>query len=305
MNVSPAEDTATDQVPPGQAKPCPLISVVMVVRNGAATFERALQTVISQDRSLVECIVIDGASTDGTVEILRRYNDRIDFWSSEPDAGIYDAMNKGAARARGRYVYFLGCDDLLLLNLRELERHLVDSLTIYYGNVVRQHSRRVYDGQFNAWKLSRRNICHQAIFYPAHLVARWQFTTDYKLLADWEFNLRCFGDKSLRFQYIPLTVASFTGGGASFKQRDPAFERDRTQLYRRYLPTYIYLAHLVRKTGRRQLRTLRQLMRRLNGQVTAATPSAGYDQPLRAPSPNLPGAPPSASNLAMVPPPGK
>ncbi len=242
----------------GSGIPCaaPLVSVIVVVYNGAATLERALESVFSQDRSLVECVVIDGGSTDGTVDLLERFSAQIDDWKSEPDAGIYDAMNKGADRARGRFVYYLGCDDVLLADLGGLSGDLVSQSTIYYGDVLQTKPRRIYDGRFTAWKIVCRNICHQAIFYPADLVRRERFTLRYKFLADWEFNLRCFGDKGVRFQYLPRTIALYSTAGVSATRRDDAFEEDRSALFRRHLPTPVYVYHLLRKYMRRQMRTL-------------------------------------------------
>ena len=235
----------------------PLVSVIIVVYNGAHCLEAALQSVLSQDPTLVECIVIDGGSRDGTIPMLERYDAEIDLWQSEPDRGIYDAMNKGAALARGRFLYFLGADDVMLAKVSELRQELTDSSTVYYGNVLWTSPHRVYDGPFTGWKLARRNICHQAIYYPTHLVRQWKFNTEYRMLADWEFNLKCFSDKGVRLQYLPHTIAMYNMEGASANQRDDAFERDRTALYRRYLPLPVYLLHLLRKNTRRVLRAFK------------------------------------------------
>lgn len=89
----------------------PLITVVTVVFNGAATLEQTIRSVIEQTYSNIEYIVVDGGSTDGTLEILRKYEGEIDYWVSEKDAGIYDAMNKGIAWARGDYIGMLNSDD--------------------------------------------------------------------------------------------------------------------------------------------------------------------------------------------------
>ena len=235
----------------------PLVSVIIVVYNGAHTVEAALRSVLSQDPTMVECIVIDGGSTDGTVSLLQRLDAEIDLWLSEPDGGIYDAMNKGAALARGRLIYFLGADDVMLTKVSEIAHLLQDPSTLYYGNVLWSTDRRIYDGPFSGWKLARRNICHQAIFYPTQLVQQWKFNTEYRMLADWEFNLKCFSDKAIRLEYIPHTIALYSMEGASANTRDDAFERDRTSLYRRHLPLPVYLLHLLRKNTRRGLRALR------------------------------------------------
>src|SRR5450432_3085742 len=92
----------------------PLVSVVTVVYNGAAQLRSTIESVLGQKRDDIEYIIVDGGSTDGTIDILRGLDDRIDYWISEPDAGIYDAMNKGIHLARGKFVHHLNIGDRLL-----------------------------------------------------------------------------------------------------------------------------------------------------------------------------------------------
>lgn len=91
----------------------PLISVVTVVFNGAATLEHTIRSVIEQSYGNVEYIIVDGGSTDGTLGIIQKYEGNIDYWVSEKDAGIYDAMNKAIGLASGDYYVVVGCDDEL------------------------------------------------------------------------------------------------------------------------------------------------------------------------------------------------
>jgi glycosyltransferase involved in cell wall biosynthesis len=97
----------------------PLISVVTVVLNGEKHLEQAISSVIKQTYDNVEYIVIDGGSTDGTIDIIRKYNDLIDFWISEKDSGLYNAMNKGITLSRGDFLGFVGSDDYLYPNTLE------------------------------------------------------------------------------------------------------------------------------------------------------------------------------------------
>jgi glycosyltransferase involved in cell wall biosynthesis len=92
----------------------PLVSVITVVRNGESTIARCIESVLAQTYTNVEHIIVDGRSTDRTVSILRSYGEKITLWISEPDKGIYNALNKGIDLARGAYYIPLGCDDILL-----------------------------------------------------------------------------------------------------------------------------------------------------------------------------------------------
>ncbi|MBK7083568.1 MAG: glycosyltransferase [Flavobacteriales bacterium] len=89
----------------------PLVNIVTVVYNGAATLERTIQSVLAQDHPAIEYIIVDGASKDGTLGIVRRYEDRIAYWVSAKDSGIYDAMNKGIALCTGEWVGMIDADD--------------------------------------------------------------------------------------------------------------------------------------------------------------------------------------------------
>ena len=130
------------------------ISIITVSYNAAATIERTILSVIRQTYPHMEYIVIDGGSTDGTVDIIRKYEDQIAYWVSEPDQGIYDAMNKGIRRATGDYIYFLGADDWLrddqvMQEVSEFIR-LHPGYGLYMGNVFLYHPklRRKGSGRF-------------------------------------------------------------------------------------------------------------------------------------------------------------
>jgi glycosyltransferase involved in cell wall biosynthesis len=97
----------------GKSKKKPLITIITVVRNGEKTIKRAIESVVNQTYKNIEYIIIDGNSTDKTLNIIKKYNSKIDYWMSEPDKGIYDAMNKGVLLARGEYIQFLNADDYL------------------------------------------------------------------------------------------------------------------------------------------------------------------------------------------------
>jgi glycosyltransferase involved in cell wall biosynthesis len=235
----------------------PILSIITVVRNGAATLEACINSVIAQGTAAVEYIVIDGGSTDGTPALLSRYNEAITYWASEPDAGIYDAMNKGVRRAQGDWILFLGCDDTLTGSMGTLLPLLKDKHTIYYGNAYWCKSRRTYDGPFPAAKLALTNLCQQAVFYPRSALLKHPFNLKYRTQADWEVNMRCFSDPKFRFHYIPETIASYNDeSGASSTQRDPALEADYLRLLWRHFPVPVALWRSAITIGGRALRKL-------------------------------------------------
>ena len=209
----------------------------MVVQNGEKTLEACIRSIIDQSYEGIEFIVVDGGSTDGTIDILRRYDNKISFWVSESDQGIYDAMNKGVRHATGARILFLGCDDILSADLRNVAPLLTHTNTIYYGDAYWLGRQRLYNGRFTTAKLARTNICHQAIFYPRAVFNKYAFNLRYSLQADWELTMRCFSDPEFRFQYIPLQVAIYNDlNGLSSMRRDFAIEQDYIILMWRHFP---------------------------------------------------------------------
>jgi glycosyltransferase involved in cell wall biosynthesis len=161
---------------------------------------------------------------------------------SEKDRGIYHAMNKGIERAKGEWLYFLGSDDTLYdeNTLEEVSPQLMSQRAdVYYGNVLLKGdtswalSGTLYDKEFDLEKLLSKNISHQAIFYNRSVFKRLGgFDDKYKVLADWDFNLRCFA--RVKCVYIAVTVARFTGGGSSTISDDPLFFTDRIDRLKQY-----------------------------------------------------------------------
>ena len=217
----------------------PCISIVTVVYNGAATIEDTIKSVLSQSYPRLEYVIVDGGSTDGTVEIVRRYEKQLARWVSQSDAGIYDAMNQALEMIRGDFVLFLGCDDLLWGTdvIGNAAAKMSDQRLIYYGDVVMKGTGAVYDGVFSRWKIVRKNICHQSIFYPKELYKENKYSLKYPILADYEYNLRFFK----QFSYLNLIISRFNESGVSGRVVDSAFNKDFHGLVRRCLGVIFYI----------------------------------------------------------------
>lgn len=208
----------------------PLLSIITVVYNGAATLEDTIRSVNDQTFTDREYIIVDGGSRDGTTEIIGKYAGIVvSSWVSEPDKGIYDAMNKGIGMARGEWLFFLGSDDTFLHAgvLTEFFATTLTDIDLAYGDVYSEDFKGRYDGEFTFRKLLSRNLSHQAAFYRRSLFDRLgNYDLRYRMHADWDFNLRCFGDPGVRTKYTGVLVASFGVGGIS-AGHDVPFLRER------------------------------------------------------------------------------
>lgn len=200
----------------------PVISVITVVYNGLSLIEKTIRSIVSQTYPNIEYIVIDGGSTDGTVEILKLYEDRISYWISEPDRGIYDAMNKGLAAATSDYVWFMNAGDLIYSDdttekifgsVRGDGSVGVDGLVgvdgsgisltqasraaIYYGDTMivdpeyrEVGLRRLRPPENLTWKSFSRGmlVCHQAIIVSRTIAG--EFDPRYRHSADFDWVVR-------------------------------------------------------------------------------------------------------------------
>ena len=196
----------------------PLISVVTVVRNGAAHLEQTILSVLGQSYDNVEYLVVDGGSTDGTVDILRRYQDRLDYWVSEPDHGIYDAMNKGLQLAGGELIGLLNADDFYQPGALEMVAQAYCSEGthgIYYGDniVLQEDLALIYRSHATLRYWLGMPMCHQAMFVHQDLYERLGgYNTRYRFAADYEFLLRAIA-ANVAFVHVQGYLVSYRNTG--------------------------------------------------------------------------------------------
>lgn len=198
-------------------KNTPTVSIITVSFNAHKTLEDTILSVINQDCDDVEYIIIDGGSTDGTVDIIKKYQDRITFWVSEPDKGIYDAMNKGTSISNGNWILFLNSGDLLLENvLNPLIKRINNNYSIIYGNIKILHKgdyKIRYPKNINSLHYTMP-FCHQAVIVKKSLLIKSTFNINYKLSSDFEFFLKNINQN---FLYVPLTLVEYDLFGLSNK----------------------------------------------------------------------------------------
>jgi glycosyltransferase involved in cell wall biosynthesis len=218
-----------------------LISIIVVTLNAEKYLERCITSILNQTYSNIQLIVIDGGSTDGTVDILKKYNNVIYYWISEPDAGIYNAMNKGLNKASGDWIYFLGADDYLFPGFSELASNIEKSDTIYYGACL--WGNKILGEKFTPYKLTRECICHQGILYPSKVFQKYHYDENYKVSSDYLLNIQCWSDKEFHTHYFPLLIACFSQGGSSQFYEEVEFKRNFGKIIKEHCSYWTYLRY--------------------------------------------------------------
>lgn len=203
----------------------PTLSIIIPTYNSASVLPKALDSIVCQTFNDWEVLIMDGSSTDDTIKVAQSFNDsRIRIYS-EPDNGIYDAMNKGIKNAQGKWLYFLGSDDWLLDKdvLSILFSMSINQYDVVYGDVEASQLDSMHKGE---WSMSsiEFNRCHQAIFYRKNVFKKLgMYNLNYPVFADFDLNLKWFFSKKIKHQYVPITVAHYSEGGYSSHQKDALF----------------------------------------------------------------------------------
>jgi glycosyltransferase involved in cell wall biosynthesis len=202
----------------------PLVTVVTVVYNGAEHLERTIRSIINQSYNNIEYIIIDGGSTDGTVDIIKKYDQTVDYWVSEPDNGIYDAMNKGVSLACGDWINFMNAGDIFSdeTTLQQVFSDIMNYSTydcIYSDTLFNYKS----GSQLITCDIHKRRIIHQSIIYKKHLhsVTGPYLVADGVTISDYLFFMTNRDRKWVKYS-LPISLYSpygRTSGSDAFKQK--------------------------------------------------------------------------------------
>lgn len=230
----------------------PVFSIITVTYNAGQWLERTILSVLNQSYPAIEYIIIDGASTDQTVEIIKHYASGIARWVSEPDKGLYDAMNKGLERATGDYVWFLNAGDTLHTadTVQKIAMSLKKKVSlpdIIYGETLIVDAegrslgmRRLKAPRRLTWKSFRMGmlVCHQS-FIPKREIAP-PYDTAYRLTADYDWCIRCL-KQAADVCNTHLILSDFLEEGLSSVHRKASL-KERYEIMCRYygkLPTLL------------------------------------------------------------------
>lgn len=224
------------------------ISIITVNLNNLEGLQRTMESVFEQSWQEFEYIVIDGGSTDGSKEYIENNSEKIDFWISEPDKGIYNAMNKAIGVAKGEYLFFLNSGDWLYdKNILKTVTYNLIGCDVLYGNMIKVFSdgRKVLDKGVNGKEITLKTFVEGTINHSSSLIKRNLFKKhglydeNLKIVSDWKFFLITLGFNNCKVLYLNSTISFFDMTGIS----NSNFElrvRERLQVLQEIIPDPIY-----------------------------------------------------------------
>jgi glycosyltransferase involved in cell wall biosynthesis len=193
------------------------ISIITINYNNYKGLVETANSVVNQTFNHIEYIIIDGASSDGSKEFINSISDYVDYWVSEPDTGIYNAMNKGIKHANGEYLIFLNSGDYFHseTTLDEVFNKEIES-DILYGNMLNLDNNKLlkFSKELTLKNLLKSTLGHQSMLFKKSVFLNKNYNEDYKIISDWILNVELFLE-GYKFEYIDITISVFEGGGAS------------------------------------------------------------------------------------------
>lgn len=224
------------------------LSIITINLNNANGLEKTIKSVVSQSFKNFEYIIIDGGSTDSSVDIIKRYGVQINYWESKVDTGIYNAMNKGIKLSAGEYCLFLNSGDCLTSNSILKLIFEKESADIIVGNinVCDPYNNQVLYTKFSPTRLTAKNIILESLPHPASFIRRQLFETvglyneELKISSDWEFFLKAFLINGASYQHLDLVVANFYNDGISSGiQNQELIKIEHNKILNQYFPLFL------------------------------------------------------------------
>lgn len=221
------------------------LSIIMVCLNAAKNIERTFVSILEQSYKDIELIVYDGLSSDGTLDVIEKYKDKINYFHSGKDGGIYNAMNLALNKATGDYLLFFNAGDefcnkdVLTEAINRIQNAGLADVAFGWANYVdeggSQNTMQKYSDWGEKYFFAKNNICHQAIFYKKSLFYNDCYNENLKIYADWDFNARCFCEKKASFYPLDFPVCNFYLGGISTDRKNShIFRKEIDIIQRRY-----------------------------------------------------------------------
>lgn len=220
------------------------LSIITINYNNCDGLKRTIDSVVSQTFTDYEWIIIDGGSNDGSRELIEQYQEHFTYWISEPDNGIYNAMNKGIEKANGDWMLFLNSGDWLFGNdtLKKVFSKSYDA-DILYGDVMyhwpdkRGTELERKPDRLSLYFFYSDTLCHQATFYRKEIFNSHKYNEAFRICSDWALYIQLMIE-GFRFQHLPFCVSNFAQDGVS-THLTPAHLAEREQVFKNYFPEYI------------------------------------------------------------------
>ena len=207
----------------------PKISVITINLNNKDGLAKTIHSVVHQTFfDHVEYIVIDGGSTDGSIDIIRENERHIAHWCSEPDNGIYDAMNKGIDMASGDYCIFLNSGDTFYMptSIQYVYPHL-DADFVYGNLMIDGKNLKEYPDRLSPRYFQKDSLPHPSTFIRTDILKAKKYNSSYRIIADWIFFLECLCDEGKTYRHVDVTVSNFLLGGISSNMGKVELEKKR------------------------------------------------------------------------------
>ncbi len=231
----------------------PKITVVTVCYNAESIIEDTILSVINQSYKNIEYIIIDGNSTDNTLNIINQYKSSISTLVSEPDKGIYDAMNKGLRLATGEWISFINTGDKFYNNnvLEDIFSHSKDQLNIIYGDTefIRNNGRKIEKSFEPTWIRRNMPTCHQSFFVRTTLAKNIGFDTRYKYASDYNMIYNIFQKTGIdSVQHVPIVVSTYNAREGSSMMYPNAVFKETLVIRKKSLNLiYGYIRYYIKK----------------------------------------------------------
>lgn len=216
------------------------LSIITINYNNKEGLQKTIDSVVSQTWHDFEWIVIDGGSTDGSKELIEQYQQHFAYWCSEPDKGVYNAMNKGIDKAKGEYMNFMNSGDSFYAKdtLEQVFVNNTPNADMVYGDWARDEKGRIVlmkaPKEASLYSFYVDNICHQAMFIKSSAMREKGYDETYKYYADWARWLLMMLDNAT-FQYVPVIVCLYDTQGISSHQVNAEMEAEM-QRFRAQVP---------------------------------------------------------------------
>lgn len=222
------------------------LSIVTINYNNKEGLRKTIESVVRQTCSNIEYIIIDGGSADGSVDVIKKYEDVISYWVSEPDKGIYNAMNKGVSKATGDYLLFLNSGDYLISPsiIDEIWNELLSNEDVIFGLLKTYPSNRIgyTDVHLPLTMLDffeRSPIPHPASFIKRNLFQEMKYDETLKIVSDWKFFLQAVVFKGCSCKKIEIIITSFEDEGLSSSNIE-CCNNERIDVLKKMLPKAIF-----------------------------------------------------------------